>query len=180
VGPIAVQWISEQTKLEILTVIETSQQQGVSARRSCLILAIEHRRVVRWQPGVDVRGRDEIGAQEMGNLFGVDAVVLVFAAVDGFEVEGMGQDEGQARGLAGIGQPVPAEHAFAADGQVMLVGLDELEEELEVVVPDVGVDQLLALAIHEADAHLLGVQVESAVELGGGSVAFHNVRRKVP
>ena len=76
--------------------IETSQQQGVSARRSCLILAIEHRRVVRWQPGVDVRGRDEIGAQEMGNLFGVDAVVLVFAAVDGFEVEGMGQDEGQA------------------------------------------------------------------------------------
>jgi len=49
VGPIAGQWINAQTKLEILTVIETSQQQGVSARRSCLILAIEHRRVVRWQ-----------------------------------------------------------------------------------------------------------------------------------
>lgn len=30
-------------------VIETSQQQGVSARRSCSILAIEHRRIVRWQ-----------------------------------------------------------------------------------------------------------------------------------
>jgi len=49
VGPIAQQWIKEQTKLEILTVIETSQQQGVSARRSCSILVIEHRRVVRWQ-----------------------------------------------------------------------------------------------------------------------------------
>ena len=48
-GPIAGQWINAQTKLEILSVIETSQQQGVSARRSCLILAIEHRRVVRWQ-----------------------------------------------------------------------------------------------------------------------------------
>ena len=48
-GPIAKQRIKEQTKLEILTVIETSQQQGVSARRSCLILAIEHRRIIRWQ-----------------------------------------------------------------------------------------------------------------------------------
>jgi transposase InsO family protein len=49
VGPIAKQWIKEQTKLEILTVIETSQQQGVSARRSCAILVIAHRRIVRWQ-----------------------------------------------------------------------------------------------------------------------------------
>jgi transposase InsO family protein len=49
VGPIAEQWLNEQTKVEILTVIETSQNQGVSARRSCSILAIEHRRIVRWQ-----------------------------------------------------------------------------------------------------------------------------------
>ena len=48
-GPITGQWIKEQTKLEILMVIESSQQQGVSARRSCSILAIEQRRVVRWQ-----------------------------------------------------------------------------------------------------------------------------------
>jgi hypothetical protein len=52
VGPIADQWIKEQTKLEILTVIETSQIQGVSARRSCAILTIEHRRIVRWQQRV--------------------------------------------------------------------------------------------------------------------------------
>jgi transposase InsO family protein len=49
VGPIGPQWIQEQTKLEILTVIENSQHQGVSARRSCAILVIEHRRIVRWQ-----------------------------------------------------------------------------------------------------------------------------------
>ena len=48
-GPIARQWIKEQTKLEILAVIETSQQQGVSVRRSCVILVIDHRRIVRWQ-----------------------------------------------------------------------------------------------------------------------------------
>lgn len=48
-GPITGLWIKEQTKLEILTVIATSQHQGVSARRSCSLLAIAHRRVVRWQ-----------------------------------------------------------------------------------------------------------------------------------
>ena len=49
-GPITSLWLKEQTKLEILSVIETSQQQGVSARHSCSLLVIEHRRVVRWQP----------------------------------------------------------------------------------------------------------------------------------
>ena len=48
-GPITGLWIQEQTKLEILTVIDSSQQQGVSARRTCSLLAIAHRRVVRWQ-----------------------------------------------------------------------------------------------------------------------------------
>ena len=48
-GPIAGQLLSAPIKLEILTVIETSQQQGVSARRSCSLLAINHRRIVRWQ-----------------------------------------------------------------------------------------------------------------------------------
>ena len=48
-GPIAGQLLGAPIKLEILTVIETSQQQGVSARRSCSLLAINHRRVVRWQ-----------------------------------------------------------------------------------------------------------------------------------
>jgi putative transposase len=49
VGPITGQWLKAQTKLDILTVIETSQQQGVSARRSCALLLIAHRRVLRWQ-----------------------------------------------------------------------------------------------------------------------------------
>jgi len=52
VGPIAGSWLKEQTKLEILTVIESSRHQGVSARRSCSLLMIEHRRVVRWQEQV--------------------------------------------------------------------------------------------------------------------------------
>ena len=48
-GPIADTWLPAATKQAILLVIATSQAQGVSARRSCTILAITHRRVVRWQ-----------------------------------------------------------------------------------------------------------------------------------
>jgi hypothetical protein len=72
------------------------------------------------------------------------------------------------------GEPVPAEHAFAANGEVVAIGGDEFEEEAEVVVADVGVDEFFALAIHEADVHLAGVEVNSAVEFGGGVVVFHS------
>ena len=51
-GPIADTWLPAETKQAILLVIATSQVQGVSARRSCTILAISHRRVVRWQAHV--------------------------------------------------------------------------------------------------------------------------------
>ena len=51
-GPIAGHLLSAQIKLEILLVIETSQQLGVSARRSCSLLVINHRRIVRWQQQV--------------------------------------------------------------------------------------------------------------------------------
>ena len=51
-GPVTGHWINEQTKLEILTVMETAQQQGISVRRSCAILVIAQRRIVRWQERV--------------------------------------------------------------------------------------------------------------------------------
>jgi hypothetical protein len=57
------------------------------------------------------------------------------------------------------------------------VGGDEFEEEFEVVVFDVGVDELLALAIHDADVHWVRVEIDSAVELRGGSVILHTINR---
>ena len=110
----------------------------------------------------------------MGDFFGVNTVVLVFAAVGGLEIEGMGQHEVQARRLAGIRQPIPAEHAFGADGQVVPIGRDQLEEIFEIIVLDVGVDEFFALPVHYADIHLAGVKVDSAVELCGGGVILHN------
>jgi hypothetical protein len=40
VGPIAGHRINAQIKLALLTVIETSQDSGVSARRSCSLLMV--------------------------------------------------------------------------------------------------------------------------------------------
>jgi hypothetical protein len=53
---------------------------------------------------------------------------------------------------------------------------NQFEEEVEVVVFDVGVDEFLAVPIHDADIHLAGVQVDSAVELCGGGVILHGDR----
>jgi len=123
---------------------------------------------------IDVGRWDEIGAQQVRDLFGINAVVFIFAAVNGLEIEGVGQDEVNLSVLARIRQPVPAEHAFGADGQVVAIRLGELEEVSEVIVPDVGVDELFPVPIHDADVHLAGMEVDSAVELGGGCVIFHN------
>jgi len=49
VGAISGRRLNEQTKEEILVVIAQSQQAGVSARRSCALLMLSYRRVVRWQ-----------------------------------------------------------------------------------------------------------------------------------
>ena len=93
--------------------------------------------------------------------------------MDGLEVEGMGEDEGETGLLAGVGEPVPAEEALAADGHVMPPRGDLPEEELEVVVLDVHVQELVALRIHDADVHLTGMEVDAAVVLGCRSVEFH-------
>ena len=125
--------------------------------------------------GINVRGWDEVGAQEVRELLGVNAVVFVFAAVDEVEIERVSQDESEAGLLAGVGQPISAEHAFSTHGEIVPIRFDELEEVLKVIVLDVAVDQFLALPIHDADVHLVCVQIDSAVELCGGGIILHTL-----
>src|ERR1043166_7144463 len=40
--------------------------------------------------GIDIGGRNQIGTEQVREFFGVDAVVLVFAPVNGFDVDGRG------------------------------------------------------------------------------------------
>ena len=89
----------------------------------------------------------------------------------------MSQHEGEAGLQAGISQPIPAEHALAADRQIVAIRFNELEKESEVIVPNVGVNELFTGRIHEADVHLTCMQIDSAVEFGGGDIILHDVRR---
>ena len=48
-GSISGSWIAAERKQDILTAVGSAQAQGVSVTRSCVILMINRRRVVRWQ-----------------------------------------------------------------------------------------------------------------------------------
>lgn len=48
-GPIDGQWIAAEQKEEILTVIASAKDRGVPVQRTCTILGISRRRVVRWR-----------------------------------------------------------------------------------------------------------------------------------
>jgi hypothetical protein len=51
----------------------------------------------------------------------------------------------------------------------------QLEEVAEVIFFDVAMDPLFALPVHEADLHLMGMQIDSAVELCGGGIILHRL-----
>ncbi len=96
--------------------------------------------------------------------------------MDGFEIKSVGEDEGDVGVTASISEPIPAEHALAADGEAVAIGFHAFKEEGKVVVFDVGVDELLAFAVHDADVHLTRMEIDSAIELSGGRVIFHTIR----
>jgi hypothetical protein len=85
-------------------------------------------RVARISCGVDVGPGDHAAPEEHRDLLGVDLVVLGLAAVDGFHVQGMPQDERDALTGAEVGQPVPGEDALHRDDDVLPVGGDGAEE----------------------------------------------------
>jgi len=78
--------------------------------------------------GVDVGHGEHAAPQEHRDLLRVDLVVLGLAAVDGFHVERVPQDEGDALAGAQIGQPVPGEDALHGHDDVLAVGGDSDEE----------------------------------------------------
>jgi hypothetical protein len=82
--------------------------------------------------GVDIGHGEGTAPQEGGDLVGVDLVVLGLTPVDGFHVERMAQDEGDAFLGTEVGEPVPAEDALGADNEVVAIGLDSAKESLRL------------------------------------------------
>jgi len=60
--------------------------------------------------------------QQPGDLVGVDLVDFGLAAVDGFHVQGMAEDERDVLCRAQIGEPLPEEDALHADHHLVAVG----------------------------------------------------------
>jgi len=54
VGEIKNEWISQQTKVEILEVIANARDAGISITRTCTLLMIDRRRVTRWRMKIEM------------------------------------------------------------------------------------------------------------------------------
>ena len=102
------------------------------------------------------------------------AVALGLAAVDGFHGPGVTEGEGDGVVAAGVGEPVPAVHALAADDQAVAEGPDGSEEGFGgggQVAAEAG----LAVAVKDDEEEGPGVQDHTSVEsdVGGRLEAAH-------
>src|SRR5262249_7991104 len=113
--------------------------------------------------GIDVGDGDVAATKQAGERGGVDLVVLTFAAVDGFHVQGMSEDEGDLLLVAEVGEPVPGEQALDGDDEVVAEGGDGLQEAVGMG-GQVLVEDDLSGGVKDAQVHGPGMQIDAAVE----------------
>jgi hypothetical protein len=92
--------------------------------------------------------------------------------MNGSHVERMAEDEIDLFISAEVSQPVPGEHALAADHQTITIGLDLLQK---VFRPrrDVLVKDDFASCIEDAEVHGVGMQIDAALKPVLFCVEFH-------
>jgi len=84
--------------------------------------------------------------------------------MDCFHVEGMAENEGDVFLDTEISDPVPGEHAFDSDHDVLAEGSNGMEKSFRVGV-DVMMNPDIAPGIKDADKHVFGMQVDSTIIL---------------
>jgi hypothetical protein len=92
--------------------------------------------------------------------------------VDGFHIEGMAENEGEVLLDTEIGDPVPSEHAFDSDHDVLTEGSKGTEKSFRVCV-DILMNPDIASGIKDTDKHISGMQVDSTIKLVLLGVEFH-------
>ena len=118
--------------------------------------------------------RVHAASQQSGNLVSVDLVIFGLSAVDGFHIERVAQDEEDFFSSAEIREPIPGEHAFNRDYDILPVRSNELQESIGIR-RQVAMYENVAFAVQDADIHRSCVKVNSAVILVLLSVESHKV-----
>jgi len=77
---------------------------------------------------IDICHWKHFSTKKRGDLFAVDLVVLHLSAVDRFHVQRVAQHELDADLAAQVCDPVPAEHAFNGDRQILTILGDRVAE----------------------------------------------------
>jgi hypothetical protein len=107
-------------------------------------------------------GLRQSAPQQAGNLERVELVVLGLPAVNRFHRQRVPEHEGDLLGGTHIGEPVPGEHAFGRDDQILSVWPDDLEESSGGGL-DVPMYQYLPRRVEDADVLGLHVEIDAAI-----------------
>jgi hypothetical protein len=92
--------------------------------------------------------------------------------MDRFHVEGMAENEGEVLLDTEIGDPVPGEHAFDRDHDILTEGSKDTEKSFRVCV-DILMNPDIASGVEDTDKHILGMQVDSTIKLVLFGVKVH-------
>jgi len=94
---------------------------------------------------------------------GIDLIVFGFAAVNGFHIEGMSQDKGNALVGTEIGQPVPGKQTLDGDNEALAVRREGLEQGGRSGLHGT-VQQDFSSVIHDTDVHAPRMQINTTVK----------------
>jgi hypothetical protein len=124
--------------------------------------------------GVGIGHGDHASPEEYRDFVGVDLVIFGLAAVDGFHVQGMTEDKRDTMLLTQIGNPVPGEHAFYGDDNILPEGFYDAEKDISSSC-NVSVQSDLPCFIEDAEIHFFGVKVDSAIKFVLFGVKSHGL-----
>src|SRR5436190_10689740 len=122
--------------------------------------------------GIDIGLRDHAAAQQNGDLLRIDLVVLGFAAVNGFHVQGITQNKSDAFARAEIGEPVPGENAFYGDDDLISKRSDRFQKRIRIGLHVAMKNDRTGL-VQDAEVHGSRVQINSAVMRMLLRIEFH-------
>ncbi len=87
---------------------------------------------------------------------GVDLIVFGFSSVDRFHAEGVAEDEWNVLFNTEIGDPVPGEHAFYRNHDVLTEGSSDVEKNFRVCV-GILMNPDIASGVNNTYKHSLGM-----------------------